>query len=351
MKKRGMTFAILIFTAFVISLILSGFKASRAWGENGYGILKSKTYKEVLQKGKVSVGVLNWDIPGFYEVNGDNGLEADLGRALAAAIFSDKNKVEFVKVSAAERFTALQEGLYDVLIRVSTFTMGRDTSLNINFAPIYFYDGQGIMTHEWWNLEDLDGKLIGVLEERSHQYYLDKFMTQHDLYPQIILFPNRTEMFSDYEQGQIDAVSTDKSVLNAYRAFFANPNTHVIFDEILTKEPLAPVVREGDDVWYDLVKWVIYALIQAEELGIDSNNVDSLLSSTDPDIKRFLGVEGSLGQNLHLSSDWAYQIIKQVGNYGEIYDRNLGSLTPAPLPRGQNRLHFDGGLHYSPPMM
>jgi general L-amino acid transport system substrate-binding protein len=198
---------------------------------------------------------------------------------------------------------------------------------------------------------NLDGSNIAVIQSADYQYYLAKYMAQQGLSYTAVPYDNTLEMFEDYENGDVDAISYDKSVLNAYRSHFTTPGDHVIFDEELSKEPLSPVVRQGDDGWYDIVKWVIYALFQAEELGIDSSNVDNLkLNSQDPDIRRFLGVEGSLGQSLGLPDDWAYQIIKQVGNYAEIYTRNLESSMPTHLPRGKNKLHTEGGLMYSPPM-
>lgn len=309
------------------------------------------TYKNILKRGEVWVGVLNWDMPGFYEQQGSVGLEADLARALAAAIFADTNKIRFIPISAGERFTGLQEERYDVLLRVSTFTLGRDTSLNLHFCPTYFYDGQGVMMgNSGSTLTDLDGKKIAVMQTADYQYNLAKFMMEQGLTYEEVLYNNSSQMFADYQSGEVDAVSYDKSALNAYRSSFGKPTDHVIFDEMLSKEPLSPVVRHDDDAWYDIVKWVIYALFEAEELGINSTNADVLLGSTNPAVRRFLGVEGTLGQDLGLSNDCFYQIIKQVGNYGEIYHRNLGPSTPTYLPRGQNELHTEGGLLYSPPM-
>jgi general L-amino acid transport system substrate-binding protein len=309
------------------------------------------TLCEVLQRGEVRVGVRKGDLAGFCELQSDSGLEVDLARALAAAIFGDKSKVGFVQVSASDRFTELQKGSLEVLVRITTFTLNRDASLNLNFGPTYFYDGQRIMTHSDWTLMDLEGKKIAVLEGSAYQEKLAKYMQQKGLSYQEVLYSSSTDMFSDYEAEQTDAVSIDTSILNANRSLFSDPDGHIILDDLLSKEPLSPVVRHGDDGWYDIVKWVIYALFQAEELGVDSGNVDTLLSSTsDPDIRRFLGLEGTLGQNLDLPDDWAYQIIKQVGNYAEIYEANFGPSTPTHLPRGQNSLHTDGGLLYSPPM-
>jgi len=298
------------------------------------------TLEKILQRGEVWVGVLNRNVPGFFEQQGSVGLEADLARALAACIFADKNKVKFIEVSAGERFTGLQEGRYDVLLRISTFTLSRDTSLNLNFCPTYFYDGQGIMTMAGWSLENLNGKKIAV-QNNDSQYNLSKFMMEQGLTYIEVLYNNIDEMFNDYQSGGVDAVSHDKSGLNAYRRSF-----DVIFDEMLSKEPLSPVVRHCDDAWYDIVKWVIYALFEAEELGINTSNVDDLKqSSEDPKVRRFLSVEGTLCQDLGLLNDCFYQIIRQVGNYKEIYEDNFDL-----LPRGLNSLYTEGGLLYSPPM-
>lgn len=342
MEKIKKSAVLLTVTALATILIGIGLNTSMVWAK--FKQDESKTYSKILKRGEVWVGVLNWNMPGL------KGLEEDLAQALAAAIFADTTKVKFIPVSAGERFTGLQEKLYDVLFRVATYTLGRDATLNVNFCPTYFYDGQGIMSTES-DLANLDGKIIAVLQGTEHKYNLDKFMEEQGVFNyDVEEYTSTSEMFLDYENGAVDAVSYDKSALNAYRSDFDEPGDHNIFDEMLSKEPLSPAVRHGDDAWYDIVKWVIYALFEAEELGISSANVDALLTSTDPAIRRFLGVQGTLGSDLGLPNDWAYQIISQVGNYGEIYDRHLGPSTSTYLPRGQNNLHTAGGLLYSPPM-
>jgi len=342
---------LLIVTVLVTFLIGIELNTSEAWAKNKKNV--SSTYKNVLKRGEVWVGVLNYNRPGIFDPQNTVGLDADLARSLAAAIFADVNKVKFIGVSNLERFTGLQDERYDVLLRYATFTLGRDTTLNLNFCPTYFYDGQGIMARVGWELEALTSIAVIVSSVSSlsyHQYNLDKFKNEQGLNFEVVPFVNSSEMFEVYQEGVVDAVSHDKTALNSERSFFDFPSDHIILDEMLSKEPLSPVVRHGDDAWYDIVKWVIYALFEAEELGINSGNVDTLLGSSDSAVRRFLGLEGTLGDALGLPNNWAYQIIKLVGNYGEIYDRNLGPATPTYLPRDHNKLHTEGGLLYSPPM-
>jgi len=347
MEKTHKTAGLLTVTILITFLIVIGFNTSKVFAKNNFKKDKSKTYENILKRGYVKVGVAEVDYPGFFEQQGQNsvGLEADLARALAAVIFADINKIEFVRVPIGERFTSLQEEHYDVLLGISTFTLSRDTSLNVNFCPIYFYGGQRILTLEETDLEDITS--IAVLQSTTFQYNLEIFKDRKGLEFEIVPYLGRSEMFSDYESGFVEAVTDAWEVLTYNQELFENPEDHVILDDILSKDPLSPVVRHGDDEWYDIVKWVIYALFEAEELGINSGNVDALKqSSLDSAIRRFLGVEGTLGDDLGLPNDWAYQIIKLVGNYGDIYDKNLSPYQS----RGQNSLHTEGGLLYSPLM-
>jgi general L-amino acid transport system substrate-binding protein len=342
MGKSKNAIFLLIVTVLVVFLTGVELNTSEAWAKSKEG--KSKTLEKVLNRGEVWVGVSNLDMPGFFEWQGSVGLEADLARALATAIFADADKVKFIGVSAAERFTALQDERYDVLVRVSTFTLARDATLSLNFCPTYFYDGQGIMTSAEKSLEDVES--IGVIENTYHYDNLLKFMAQQGLSFVVIQYSSESEMLEDYEEGSLEALSSDKSFLYSYQSSLDEPGDHIIFDEMLSKEPLSPVVRHGDDEWYDIVKWVIYALFEAEELEINSNNVDwEKQSSADPTVRRFLSVEGTLCQDLGLPNDCFYQTIRQVGNYKEIYEDNIEF-----LPRGLNSLYTEGGLFYSPPM-
>ncbi|GAB4518297.1 MAG: amino acid ABC transporter substrate-binding protein [Anaerolineae bacterium] len=305
----------------------------------------------VKARGKVICGV-NGGLPGFSfldQATGQfTGFDADYCRAVAAAIFDDPNAVEYRPLSAAARSTALQTGEIDVLIRNTTWTSSRDASWG-NFGPTTFYDGQGMMVRKAsgaTRLEDLAGASICVQTGTTTELNLTDQMRARGIEFTPVVFEEIDATYSAYEEGRCDAVTSDQSQLAARRTVFANPDDHVILDVVMSKEPLGPVVPHGDDQWFDAIKWIVFATFQAEELGITSQNVDEFLASEDPVIRRFLGVEGDLGQQLGLSNDFTVRIIKHVGNYGEIFDRNL---TPLGLARGVNKPWTQGGLLYSPP--
>ncbi len=317
----------------------------------GYGV----TLETVKARGKLICGS-NSQVPGFGYVDANGnfaGIDVDFCRALAAAIFGDPSKVEFRPVTAAERFTALQSGEIDVLSRNTTWTLTRDTDNGGNFVHTTFYDGQGMMVPKdsgVTTLQDLANGTICVQTGTTTELNLADVMASLGISYTPAVYEDADSTFAAYSEGRCDAVTTDKSGLVARRSVLPDPSAHVILDVTMSKEPLGPMVRHGDDQWFDIVQWTVFALISGEEFGITSANVDSVkASATAPEVKRLLGVEGELGSKLGLSNDWAYNIIKLVGNYGEIYDRNLGPNTPTYIPRGLNNLYTNGGLLYAPP--
>ena len=306
----------------------------------------------VTERGSLVCGV-NGQLPGFSFVdeNGEYlGMDADLCRAVASALFDDPNAVEFRDLGAQERFVAVQSGEVDLLSRNTTWTLSRDTSVGMEFAPTTFYDGQGILasnTSNIENLQDLGGKSVCVLSGTTNEQNLADRMRKLNLDYSPVVFEDVDLLYAAYEQGRCEAATSDRSQLTARRAVLAQPDEHQVLDVVLSKEPLGPLTANGDSQWFDVVKWVTFAMIQAEELGINSQNVDRFAQTEDPVIRRFLGIEGSLGADMGLPNDFAQRIVKHVGNYGEIYERNIGE--PFNLERGLNALWTDGGLMYSPP--
>jgi len=295
---------------------------------------------------------------GYLEADGSyTGFDVEFCKAWAAAIFGDATKVEYRSLTATERFTALQTGEVDVLSRNSTWTLTRDVDLALTFGPTTFYDGQAMMVRkdlpatEATTLKDLEGANICVQTGTTTELNLTDQMKAAGVEYTPVVFADNDAAFAAYDEGRCDAITSDRSQLATLRvAKMKNPDDHVILSVVMSKEPLAPAVLQGDDRLADVVHWTVYGMIQAEELGITSQNVDSFLTSADPVVKRLLGVEGEMGAKLGLSNDFIYQVIKQVGNYGEVYDRNLGPDTPYKLARGQNDLWTNGGLMYAPPI-
>jgi general L-amino acid transport system substrate-binding protein len=317
----------------------------------GYG----ETLKAVQARGKIICGS-NSQVPGFGYVDAAgnfSGFDVDYCRALAAAVFGDPGKVEYRPLTAKERFTALQSGEIDILSRNTTWTLVRDTELTGNFVHTTFYDGQGLMVFAdsgITTLQDLEGGTICVQTGTTTELNLADVMAAEGVTYTPAVYDDADATMGAYAEGRCDAVTTDKSGLVARRAIMPDPAAHVILDVTMSKEPLGPMVRHGDDQWFDIAKWTVFALIAAEEYGITSANVDDMkANSTSPEVKRLLGVEGDLGLKLGLSNDWAYNIIKLVGNYEEIYMNNFGPDTPTYIPRGLNSLYNDGGILYVPP--
>ncbi|MFB2769974.1 amino acid ABC transporter substrate-binding protein [Pelatocladus sp. BLCC-F211] len=308
----------------------------------------------IKNRGKLICGV-SGQLPGFSYVkaNGEYaGLDVDICRAIAAAIFNDPKKVEFRNLNAKERFTAVQTGEVDILSRNTSWTISRDTSVGLEFAPVVFYDGQGIMVRKNSNikkLEDLKGKSICTQTGTTNEQNLSDQMRQRGITYKPLVFEDVNTTYSTYEQGRCEAITSDRSQLVSRRSAFSKPDDHVVLDVVLSKEPLTPAVANGDSKWFDVVKWTVYGLINAEELGVSSQNVNQLTNSSNPEIKRLLGTEGDLGKGAGLSNDFVVRIIKTVGNYGEIYERNLGKNSDLKLDRGLNRLWNKGGIMYAPP--
>ena len=318
-----------------------------------------ETFEAIQDRGVLRCGV-NTGLAGFGIPDSRGhwtGLDVDYCRAISAAVFGDPDRVEYIPLNAQQRFLALQSGEVDVLARNTTWTLTRDTSLGLNFTAVTFYDGQGFMVRTGLGISsalELDGATVCVQPGTTTELNLSDFFRKNNMTFEPVVIESLSEVVGTYLAGRCDVYTTDASGLAATRSSVGFPETHVILPEIISKEPLGPVVRHGDDQWLDIVKWVIFATLEAEERGIDSTNVDSLLSDNpeglDPAIQRLLGVSPGMGENLGLSEDWAYNIIKHVGNYGEIFERNVGVDTPIGLERGLNALWTNGGLMYAPPI-
>ena len=314
------------------------------------------TLENVREKGYVQCGV-SQGVPGFSnpdESGSWTGIDVDMCRAIAAAALGDADATRYTPTSGTERFTALQSGEIDVLTRNSTWTLVRDSSLGFNFAGVNYYDGQGFIVRKDMGVEsiyDLDGAVFCTSAGTTTELNISSFFRANDMKMQLITFERADEGVRAYDAGRCDVYTTDQSGLAAHRTSLSDPDAHVVLPDVISKEPLGPVVRQGDDVWFDVVKWSLFAMIEAEEAGVDSTNVEELrANSKDPRVLRLLGVEGDMGSNLGLDRDWAYDIVSQVGNYGESFARHLGSGTPLGLERGLNDLWTRGGLIYAMPI-
>ncbi|HEY4250141.1 MAG TPA: amino acid ABC transporter substrate-binding protein [Roseomonas sp.] len=315
-----------------------------------------QTFDQVRARGQIVCGV-NTGVAGFSAPDGRGvyqGLDADFCRGLAAAVFGDASKVRFVPTTYQTRFVALQSGEIDVLARNVTQTLLRDTNLGFNFAGVNFYDGQGFMVPRRSNVtaaRGLDGATICVLPGSTTELNLADWARRERLSIRPVVLSSMDEMTQAYQAGRCDAMTSDASQLAALRvSAIQNPDEHIILPERISKEPLGPMVRHGDEQWRDVVAWTLHAMIEAEELGINRGNVEEARRSPDPSIQRMLGVAPGFGAALGLPEDWAFQIIRQVGNYGETFDRNLGTGSPIGLARGLNDLWTRGGLMYALPL-
>jgi general L-amino acid transport system substrate-binding protein len=317
----------------------------------------SPTLDAVKAKGYVQCGVTG-GVPGFSAPDANNvwsGLEVDYCRALAAAIFNDPDAVRYTPLTSQERFTALSAGEIDVLSRTTTWTMSRDTQLGIKFVGTMFYDGQGFMVREEDGITsalELSGAAICIESGTTTELNAADYFAANNMEFNTVVFVDQDEVVKAYEDGRCDVYTTDSSALAAERSKLANPDDHVILPEIISKEPLGPAVRQGDEQWFNIVKWTLFAMVQAEELGITSENLEEMLSSESPEVRRVLGLEdeSTIGQGLGLENDWVQAIVREVGNYGEVFDRNIGSGSPLAIARGLNALWTDGGLQYAPPL-
>ena len=282
------------------------------------------------------------------------GFDVDLCRAVAAAIFGDPTKVKFVATTGETRFTALASGEVDLLVRNSTWTFSRDNDLKLDFVAVNYYDGQGFMVKSDLGVgsaKELDGATICIQTGTTTELNLADFFKQNNISYTPVTVADDSEAQRQYESGACDAFTTDASGLASTRAAMADPAAHVILPEIISKEPLGPVVRHGDNNWGDIVRWTYFAMLIAEEKGITKANIDEVLAATtDPEVKRLLGTEGEMGAMMGLDAAWAYNSIKAVGNYGEVFEANIGTSTPIGLTRGLNALWSQGGLQYAPPV-
>jgi general L-amino acid transport system substrate-binding protein len=314
------------------------------------------TLDKVKQNGQISCGVPT-GIAGFAAPDNQGrwaGFDIDICRALSAAIFGVTDKVKYVPLTAVQRFTALQSGEVDILSNNTTDTLLRDTALGLNFAPVVFYDGQGFMVAKKLGVKgakDLNGATICVQPGTTTELNLADYFRANRMEYKPVVIEKIDELYAAFFSGRCDVMTGDASGLAAQRLGRAsNPDDYVVLPDRISKEPLAPVVRHGDDEWNDIVRWVVYALIEAEEKGVTQKNVDDMLKSEDPNIKRMLGVTPGMGKALGLDEKWAYNEIKLIGNYGEIYDRTLGKDTELKFERGLNDLWTRGGLMYAMPI-
>ncbi len=313
------------------------------------------TLDAIKQRGFVQCGV-NTGLAGFGNPDSAGnwtGLDVDYCRAVAVALFNDPNKVKFTPLSAQQRFPAIQSGEVDLLSRNTTVTLTRDTSVGLNFAPVTYYDGQGFMVPKKLGVKsakELSGATVCVQSGTTTELNLADYFRTNNLQYNPVVIESVDEVNAAYFAGRCDVLTTDASGLAGTRAAVApNPDDHIILPEIISKEPLAPAVRHGDDQWFDIVKWTVYGAIAAEEKGITSKNLDEFLTSKDPEIQRMLGVAPGMGGALGLDDKWLYNVIKKMGNYGEIFERNVGVKTPLKLERGLNALWTKGGMQYAMP--
>jgi len=319
------------------------------------GIASAQTLNAVKERGAVSCGV-SQGVIGFSAQGEDKewtGIDADFCRALAAAIFDDAGKVEFVPLSAEDRFEALRSSKIDVLSRNSTWTMARETELGLLFVGVNFYDGQGFLvrhTRDVSSALELSGSRVCVQSGTTTELNLRDYFAANRMRYEVIASTTAEEALSGYIDGRCDVLTADASALHGERLKTPQPADHDILPEIISKEPLGPAVRQHDVQWFNIVKWVNFAMLDAEELGLSSENIDAALNSTNPEIKRLAGTEGNFGEQIGLTRDWAARIIRRVGNYAEVYDRNIGVKSKLGIPRGINQLWTSGGILYAPPI-
>ena len=319
------------------------------------GVASANTLDTVKQRGSVICGVSD-GLPGFSmpdERANWTGIDVDTCRAIAAAVFGDPDKIQFRSLNARERFTALQSGEVDVLSRNTTWTLTRDASLGLNFTGVNYYDGQGFMVRESLGVsspKELDGATVCIQAGTTTELNLADYFRANGMSYDALVFDTSDQTIQGFAANRCDVLTSDISQLAALRSKLDDPSSAVLLEELISKEPLGPVVRQGDDQWFNVVKWVLKAQINAEELGVTSSNVEEMKSSENPEIQRLLGTAGDFGQHIGLSADWAYNIVKGVGNYGEMFERNVGPDTPLGLPRGMNNLWNNGGILYAPPI-
>lgn len=317
----------------------------------------SRTLETVLKRGVLNCGV-NTGLAGFSAPNDKGewtGIDADFCRAVAAAVLNDPSKVKYLPLNAKERFTALQSGEIDLLSRNTTWTMSRDTSLGLAFVGVMYYDGSAFMVRKSRgakSVTDLAEASICTQTGTTNELVLADYFATHRIPYKVVVFERLVEVLAAYNSGRCDALTTDSSQLISERLRLQNPDDHEILPELISKEPLGPVVRQGDQQWENIARWILFAMLNAEELGVTQKNVDALIGSRtpSPEIRRLLGQEGEFGRGIGLANDWAVRVLRAVGNYGECFERNLGSGSRLAIPRGRNALWKDGGLQYAPPI-
>lgn len=319
------------------------------------GVAQAATKEDVIRRGYLQCGV-STGLPGFAssDENGNwTGFDVDFCRAVAVATLGDGAKVKPIPLTTQERFTALQSGEVDLLSNSTTWTLTRDTSLGLNFTGISYYDGQGFMvlrSSGFTNALQLDGVSVCIQSGTTTELNLADYFKQKRMSFKPVVFETSDQTLRGFEAGRCEVLTADQSQLYGLRIKLAKPEDAVVLPEVISKEPLGPVVRQGDDTWFNLVKWTLFAMINGEELGVTSANVDEMKKSENPEIRRLLGLEGIKGEGLGIADDWSYQVIKHVGNYGEMFERTVGRGSPLMIDRGLNRLWTRGGLQYAPPI-
>jgi general L-amino acid transport system substrate-binding protein len=315
----------------------------------------AQTLKAVKERGKLNCGV-SQGLLGFSSMDDKsswNGFDVDICRAVAAAIFGDPGKVTFTPLDAASRFTALQSSQIDILSRNSTWTMSRESSLGLMFAGVAYYDGQGFLLRRDAGIDtalQLSDKTVCTQTGTTSELNLSDYFRAKDMTVKVLALGTADDSRKAYDDRKCDVLTSDVSQLYAERLKLTAPDSHIILPEVISKEPLGPAVRQGDDQWFNLVKWTLYSLINAEELNIKSATLDEAMKSQNPDVRRLVGTEGEFGEQLGLPKDWAARAVGAVGNYGEIYERNVGTQSPLSIPRGLNALWTQGGIQYAPPV-
>ena len=315
----------------------------------------ASTLESVLDRGYLSCGV-NTGLPGFSSPDDRgrwSGMDVDVCRAVAAATLKDASKVKFVPLTAKERFTALQSGEIDLLSRNTTWTLTRDASLGLNFAGVSYYDGQGFMVKKDLGVKsalELDGAAICIQSGTTSELNLADYFRTNNMKFEPVVFDTTDATTKGFDTGRCDVLTSDQSQLYAVRIRLAKPNSAMVLPEVISKEPLGPVVRQGDDQWFNIVKWSLITMVNGEELGVTSANIKASLKSKDPNVRRLLGLEGPKGNGLGLDDDWSRRILEQVGNYEEVFERNVGTGSPLKIERGLNALWNDGGILYAPPI-
>ncbi|ABC21805.1 amino acid ABC transporter substrate-binding protein [Rhodospirillum rubrum] len=317
--------------------------------------MAASTLDTVKSRGEVTCGVNN-GLPGFALPDDKGhwtGIDVDICRAVAAAVFGDAKKVKFVPLNAKERFTALQSGEIDVLSRNTTWTQTRDASLGLIFAGVNYYDGQGFMVKKELGVssaKELNGASICIQSGTTTELNLADYFRANAMTYSPVVFDTSDQTVQGFAGGRCDVLTSDQSQLYALRIKLEDPKSAIVLPEVISKEPLGPMVRQGDDQWLNIVRWSLFAQLNAEELGVTSANADEVKAGTDQNVKRLLGTEGEMGKQLGLGNDWAYAIVKQVGNYGEMFERNIGKGSPLEIERGLNALWNKGGIQYAPPI-